>query len=352
VQLHSPPFTLKEMKLEVTYRCGLNCVHCSSDAQPAHPSEMPKDLCLRTLKDAADMGVREVAFSGGEPLLWPSIVEAARTAADAHRMGVTLYTTGNIAGFEEMAVTLKSAGVARLVFSLFSHEAPGHERVTRKSGSYTATVAALRCARKAGLHTEIHFVPMTNNFRDLPSLAALAARLHADKISVLRLVPQGRAALMRNRTLSRVQNIELRRTVQALRAKYGDGFVRTGSPYNFLMLNNTPKCCAAIDRLIIGPDMRLYPCDAFKQIGSTELSGTDLYSSLAEHTLSECWIRSPYLTAIRTYLTTPFEKPCAECGNLETCLSGCLAQKVLAHTTLEKLPDPDCLRSQVGGHAA
>jgi len=299
VQLHSPPFTLKEMKLEVTYRCGLNCVHCSSDAQPAHPSEMPKDLCLRTLKDAADMGVREVAFSGGEPLLWPSIVEAARTAADAHQH-----------------------------------------------------VAALRCARKAGLHTEIHFVPMTNNFRDLPSLAALAARLHADKISVLRLVPQGRAALMRNRTLSRVQNIELRRTVQALRAKYGDGFVRTGSPYNFLMLNNTPKCCAAIDRLIIGPDMRLYPCDAFKQIGSTELSGTDLYSSLAEHTLSECWIRSPYLTAIRTYLTTPFEKPCAECGNLETCLSGCLAQKVLAHTTLEKLPDPDCLRSQVGGHAA
>lgn len=340
------------MKLEVTYRCGLNCVHCSSDAQPAHPTEMPQDLCLRTLKDAADMGVREVAFSGGEPLLWPSIVEAARTAAGTHQMNVTLYTTGNVAGFEEMATTLKAAGVARLVFSVFSHEPARHERVTRKSGSYSVTIAALRAARKAGLRTEIHFVPMSDNFRDLPSVAALAARLRADRISILRLVPQGRAALLRNRALSRVQNIELRRTVQALRTKHGDDFVRTGSPYNFLMLNNTPKCCAAIDRLIIGPDMRLYPCDAFKQVGSGELTGTELYSSLNDNRLAECWTNSPYLAAVRTYLTTPFEAPCAQCGSLETCLSGCLAQKVLAHGILHKCTDPDCLRSQAGGQAA
>ena len=33
MQRHRPPFTLNEFKIEVTYRCDLNCIHCSSDAR-------------------------------------------------------------------------------------------------------------------------------------------------------------------------------------------------------------------------------------------------------------------------------------------------------------------------------
>jgi len=63
---------------------------------------------------------------------------------------------------------------------------------------------------------------------------------------------------------------------------------------------------AAIDRLIIGPDPRLYPCDAFKQIGAEELVKTEEWSCLAGRSLPDCWRKSPYLEAVRTYLTTDF----------------------------------------------
>jgi hypothetical protein len=49
--------------------------------------------------------------------------------------------------------------------------------------------------------------------------------------------------------------------------------------------------------------------------------------------------------SVRRYLTTPFADQCSECGALEDCLSGCMAQKFHARGGLAKCPDPMCLRS-------
>ena len=162
-------------------------------------------------------------------------------------------------------------------------------------------------------------------------------------ISVLRFVPQGRGQLLKKRVLSKLQNLELKRIIERLRKK---GFeIRTGSPYNFLMLNDQPKCSSGIDRLIIGPDLRIFPCDAFKQIRAEEVVGTLTDSSVNDSSLQNCWENSPFLKAVRDYLTTPFFKKCSSCKALEKCLSGCLAQKVLINSDFRKQPDPDCLLS-------
>jgi radical SAM protein with 4Fe4S-binding SPASM domain len=324
----------------------LNCIHCSSDAKPSSLKEMSRDSCLHTLEEASKMGAKEVAFSGGEPLIWPHIYRAVETAT---RIGleVCIYTSGNINSFEEQARRLNELGARRFIFSLFGATATSHERITRVTGSFDQTVEAMSYACEIGMCTEVHFVPMSTNYRELTDLVLLSKELGASQVSVLRLVQQGRASLLRRRILTRIQNLELRRMVGRLRES---GYsVRTGSPYNFLMLNQTPKCSAAIDRLIIGPELDVFPCDAFKQVKADELVGTSKYSTLGQYSLKDCWETSPYLEAIRQYLTTPFSEPCASCLMLEKCLSGCLAQKVLVNGDLQKGPDPDCMRGAFGG---
>jgi len=340
IQYHSRPFTLKEFKIEVTYRCDLNCIHCSSDARQSNSTEMSRDDCFRILKQAVKIGAKDVAFSGGEPLIWPYINDAVETA-DSLGLRVIIYTSGNINSFKEKAERILSLDKHRMIFSMFGGSARSHESITRIVGSFERTLKAMSDARDIGLATEIHFVPMSNNYRELREVAALGKERGASVVSVLRLVPQGRAALLRGRILSRVQNLELRRIIRDLRDSGHN--IRTGSPYNFLMLSANPKCCAGIDRLIIGPDLRLYPCDAFKQVKADELVGKQDLSTLKNFNLEDCWDKSPYLEAVREYLTTPFPDPCASCRLFEKCLSGCLAQKVVAFGNLEKRPDPDCL---------
>ena len=190
MEQHRRPFNLREFKIEVTYRCDLNCVHCSSDGRPSNSLEIAGDKCLGILSDAADMGAKDVAFSGGEPLLWANIFEVVEEAAHL-RLTVTIYTSGNVDDFSEKACRLHNLGATRFVFSIFGATATNHERITRKAGSFERTKMSMRDAVAAGLITELHFVPMSGNYQELGDVVRLVRGLGATRISVLRLVPQG-----------------------------------------------------------------------------------------------------------------------------------------------------------------
>lgn len=340
MKYHKPPFKLREFKIEVTHKCNLNCLHCSSDASSFNTLEISKKDCLRILKEAISMGVKQVAFSGGEPLLWTGLEEAINIASNGG-LKISIYTSGNVDNISSKLESINQLGVKKCVFSIFGKSANLHERITRVSGSFDRTIKAIKIAIQTGLTTELHFVPMSNNYCELEDIAILGNKLGISCISVLRFVPQGRGQLLRKRVLNRFQNLSLKRIIERLRKK---GFeIRTGSPYNFLMLNDQPECSSGIDRLIIGPDLRIYPCDAFKQIKAEEVVGTLDKSSLHETSLLACWEDSLFLKAVRDYLTTPFFKKCSSCKALEKCLSGCLAQKVLINYDFRKQTDPDCL---------
>jgi len=334
-------FQLNEIKIEVTYNCPLSCVHCSSDANPENKLSMPLEKCIEIINDAVALGVKEIIFSGGEPLAWKGIIEVI---VHSKRLGLvsSIYTSGNCNNLEKLIEELKLAGIDKLIFSLYSDNENKHNRITRKSNSFSNTLKAIKLTNSYNIPTEIHFVALVSNYKSLPGIADLAQSIGVKRISVLRLVPQGRGLLISsNDTLSKLQNLELKRIITNLRDKGHE--IRTGSPFNVLFLNNKPECMAAQDRLVVAPDLNIYPCDAFKQISSGNFFPDDEYSNLSNHTIAECWKHSKYFEVVRkAILATPSE-PCKSCKNNKLCLSGCLAQKYLFYSSLNKNPDPACL---------
>src|SRR5438552_16885695 len=92
---------------EITYRCPLNCPYCSNLitvrngnlkggtrvtpgkmgsqelAPPCH-AELSTDEWKRVIREAADLGILQIGFSGGEPLArrdLPDLIRAARAAS-------------------------------------------------------------------------------------------------------------------------------------------------------------------------------------------------------------------------------------------------------------------------------
>jgi len=342
MQFHKPPFKLKELKIEVTYTCPLTCIHCSSDSKPSSTCEINPSALLGIVDEAIEMGVKEIAFSGGEPLLHPSIVDAVRLASKK-KIQTIIYTSGCIENFKDIAENLIRVGLKKAIFSLYADEPEQHEAITRIRGSHQKTVNSIQHCIEKGLITEVHFVALKRTYKSITRVAKFVNSLGVRKISVLRFVPQGRGHLLNSDMLTSSQYLELKTEIVKLRSSGFD--IRTGSPFNFLLLSDNPTCNSAIDRLIISPDLYIYPCDAFKRISASEIVGNENYSKLEKgKSLSDCWIKSPYLAAVRNYLTSAFAKPCDECELLESCLSGCLAQKVLSSENIDKRPDPHCMR--------
>lgn len=338
-------YKLNELKIEVTYECPLTCVHCSSDAHIMNKLIMDKKRCLRILEEAIRMGVSKIALSGGEPLTWEGLDDAIEYC-NLYNVETTIYTSGNCKNIPQRFKTLSSIGLNKAVFSLYSNEEIEHVRITRKKDSYKLTLEAIDAANSNGIDTEIHFVAMKMNYKCLEKIAELGKTIGVKRISVLRFVPQGRGEFLGEKgLLNRNQCNELRQSIIELRKLGYD--IRTGSPWNVLWLNENPRCMAAQDRMIVAPDFRIYPCDAFKQVEYEELSPQDEFSVIETKSLEECWEKSDYFNIIRKTQNSKPEKPCDKCEKYRDCGSGCLAQKFLINGDLNRNPDPICIRGVV-----
>lgn len=333
-------YQLREIKIEVTHDCLLECAHCSSVSTKRTDRNIDLDTCFRIIKDAHDLGVQEIAFSGGEPLLWPHLTKAVHLCSE---LGISslLYTTGNAQGANGHMSDLKNAGLSKVMFSIYDISANSHDRLTGTPGSQATTLDLVGHCVSMGLETEFHFVPFSHNYNRLKSITGMAKQLGISRVSVLRLVPQGRASQQTISPLSRSQNLELRKSIRVLQGR-GEN-IRLGSPYNFLLLKENGHCHAGIDRLTIGPDLRIFPCDAFKHISPHQLGISSVYSNLKEHSMFDCWLQSQYLKAVRHYLASTPGDECLTCKHLARCGSGCVAQKFYAYGKLSKKHDPMCL---------
>ena len=333
---------LKELKIEVSYKCPLSCIHCSSEASTSNDLIMSLEKCLGIINQAYELGVREIAFSGGEPLIWQGLANSVKLCK---KLGIKscIYTSGNCDNIQETILKLSNVGLDRAIFSIYSPIEQEHVRITREINSFKNTLLAITLCNQNGIQTELHFVALATNYQKLVGVVDLAQKYGVNAVSVLRFVPQGRGEMLKGRgTLTRSQNLELIELIKTIR-KTGYS-IRTGSPFNVLLLNEHPKCMAAQDRLVIAPDLTVYPCDAFKQIKAEQISPQVIACSLSDTSLKDCWENSSYLNAVRQSISQEVNEVCRNCSLHSQCLSGCLAQRFLEYNTLESRRDPACLK--------
>src|SRR5438105_12036244 len=102
---------------ELTYRCPLKCPYCSNPLElERYRRELDTAIWKRVLAEAAALGVVQVHFSGGEPLVRRDLVELVEESA---RLGLYPHlSTGGTLADERTLTRLRAAGLAALQVSL------------------------------------------------------------------------------------------------------------------------------------------------------------------------------------------------------------------------------------------
>src|ERR1700754_4277864 len=70
---------------ELTYRCPLHCPYCSNPTDIGagkYQDELPAEDWQRVFREAADLGVLQLALTGGEPMARKEIVELVETSTE------------------------------------------------------------------------------------------------------------------------------------------------------------------------------------------------------------------------------------------------------------------------------
>ncbi|WGX94190.1 GTP 3',8-cyclase MoaA [Nocardioides sp. L-11A] len=142
-----------DLRVSLTDRCNLRCTYCMPpEGLDWLPSEdqLTDDEVVRLIGVAVrQLGVDEVRFTGGEPLVRRGLVDIVRRVR-ALDPGVEMSITTNALGLARTAHALAEAGLSRANVSLDTVRSETFHQITRRD-RFTDVVEGLAAAEAAGL---------------------------------------------------------------------------------------------------------------------------------------------------------------------------------------------------------
>ncbi|WP_432833416.1 GTP 3',8-cyclase MoaA [Dactylosporangium sp. CA-092794] len=142
-----------DLRVSLTDRCNLRCTYCMPaeglDWLP-NPTLLTDEEVVRLIDVAVHrLGVTDVRFTGGEPLLRRGLIEIVRAVRALPGRPRTMLTTNGI-GLARLAAPLAEAGLDRVNVSLDTTDPTRFKALTRRD-RHADVVAGLAAAAEAGL---------------------------------------------------------------------------------------------------------------------------------------------------------------------------------------------------------
>lgn len=190
---------LRDLRVSLTDRCNFRCLYCLPETEAAqnfyrgHWAQMPDSKPIvqewvprshllsfeeieRIIRLAAELGIRKIRLTGGEPLLRHDIEKlVARIAVIPGIEDLAMTTNGFL--FAEKARALREAGLRRVSFSLDSLDRDNFKRITGRDG-LESVLKSIELAQELGFHpVKVNAVVIRDiNLHEIEALAEFARK--------------------------------------------------------------------------------------------------------------------------------------------------------------------------------
>src|SRR5262249_59083997 len=129
-------------------KLALPLVEGSGQRRRPNPGPMPLDLALRTIDEAAALGMEELQLSGGDLLLYPHLIDVIR-AAKRHPGVFVLMNSVGTGVTTDKAFRIIEAGLGAWNFSVDTLDPALYERLRGVRGALATIIKAIETVRQA-----------------------------------------------------------------------------------------------------------------------------------------------------------------------------------------------------------
>ena len=169
--------TIDYLRVSVTDRCNFRCVYCMPpDGIPSvsHDDILRDEELLRIIRLFAELGIKHIRLTGGEPTVRRGLVKLIREIHDMPGIETISMTTNGLL-LPEMLDDLKDAGMTSVNISLDTLKEERFDEITRTTGNLPKVLEAIGLSEEAGLSTKVNCVAMRGvNDDELADIASLA----------------------------------------------------------------------------------------------------------------------------------------------------------------------------------
>jgi molybdenum cofactor biosynthesis enzyme MoaA len=234
-------------ELILTNRCNFNCTYCRG-LKKQDQRDLSFTEAKLIVKMWASENLQNIRFSGGEPTLWPGLINLVKYSKFCNIKRIAISTNGT-ANFDFYYKLYKS-GVSDFSISLDACCASTADTMSGKKGLYKKIISNIKELSKL-TYVTVGVVLTDTNIRELPKIINLASELGVSDVRIITAAQDNN----RIKDLKLPQNILNKYPILAYRYKN----IISGRHVRGLTKNDTKHCPLVLDDMAIVNNVH-YPC--------------------------------------------------------------------------------------------
>jgi pyrroloquinoline quinone biosynthesis protein E len=317
---------------ELTYSCPLKCPYCSNPldyGSDRYRQELTTEEWVRTIEQAAKLGVVQIGFTGGEPLLRKDLTVLVNTSATAGIYS-TLVTAGTLLTLD-LATQLQDAGLDHVQISIQDSHASASDWIAG-TRSHDRKLAAAKLVKSLGFPLTINVVLHRHNLDRIAEILDLCEELEADRVELANTQYYGWALQNQASLLPTREQLQQAEQIVATRRNGRMKILYVLSDY----YQDYPKPCMGgwgKRALVVAPNGSVLPCQVASSIPNLT------FTNVRDRSLDWIWFEDPAFNRFRG--TDWMSEPCRNCDRREIDFGGCRCQAYLL-TGDATATDPVC----------
>ena len=256
------------LRISVTDRCNLRCLYCMPKENfnwIPHEDVLRYEELIFLCRIFADLGIKTVRVTGGEPLVRCGIIEFIKELKKINNISHVSMTSNGIL-LSEYLPALAGIGLNSVNISFDTMDKDKYERLTGSAGGFEKILPAIDQALTLGLEVKINCVPLLDfNEDDIPKITSLAKDKNIT-VRFIELMPMGPAINLQplpiNETISIIEKNFGKMKPAAENPGSGPAsyFTLPGFSGSIGLINVSRNFCKSCNRLRLTSSGLLKPC--------------------------------------------------------------------------------------------
>ena len=245
------------LRIALTPRCNLKCIYCHHEGEVNPEKEISTEMVVNVARAAADLGVRSLKLTGGEPLLRRDLADLIMQMP--RDLNISLTTNGIF--LAEQAKSLAEAGLDRVNVSLDSLNSETYQAITGgRESDLEKVLAGIDAAKEAGLEPiKLNMVVLKKNEAEIQDMIESSRQkgLILQLIELMDMRGQGISGDIESIEQSLKAKADSVRTREMHRRKK---YFLDGAEVEVVRPMDNTEFCANCTRLRVTSDGKIKPC--------------------------------------------------------------------------------------------
>lgn len=320
----------KRIYFEITRYCNLACRSCFNNSHHKLPHELSIEEILDVNRQAEELGVFEIRYTGGECTRVQGFEDIVK---DARKRGIYISIGTNGVYTEEQLEWLPTCGIDWFIISLDGNK-EANDKV-RGKGTFDSVLATLkRLADFPHLRIRLNMVVAKHNINQIEEVAAIASHNNVTSLNLIPLRPYGRSTKRMTQDMFAQKDFyqfifEINRLRKLFPSVVFSTTIDLLDPdavtSHDLIVQKKKTCAAGVEACVIGPQGHVYGCSyspaSFPNSADEQGKKVFIAGNIRQDSLKTIWRDSSRWEVFRNLKLYKNEK-CHSCDHYTVRCSG------------------------------